>query len=406
VKTDVVVVGAGPAGCAAAILLARKGVRVVLLERMRRPQHKTCGDALLPDALRALGTLGLEGAVRAAGHAVPAIEVTAPRGCTVRLDVASVTLQRHHLHALLQSEAERSGVELVSGEAVAPLLDGEQVAGVRGRGEGQTEFSLHAPLTILASGARPGTLRDFGVCLREAPSAVAIRAYFRDLTGSGGDALHISYDRHLYPGYGWVFPLPGGLYNIGCGYFVRQEVISQPQLQRAFDYFLRSFPVARAVAEQDDMLGTPCGGLLRTGLAGAAPCRPGLLVAGEALGTTLPFTCEGVGKALETGLLAAGVAAESLQKGDFSAAVLSRYPDLLEQRYRVLYRGYRKAQNWLGRGGIPDLLARRAAQKPRLRTALEEVLADRLLPSAVFSLSGLLGRPGRSARHLPPEPLR
>jgi len=403
VQTDVVVVGAGPAGCAAAITLARQGVRVLLLERVRRPQHKTCGDALLPDALLALTSLGLDAQVRAAGRCLGVIAVTAPRGREVRLAVDSVTLQRQHLHALLQSEAERCGVQMLTGEAVAPLVEKEQVVGVQVRGEGGTVLAVRAPLTILASGARPGTLRDFGVCLREAPSAVAIRGYFRDLTGVGGDALHISYDRYLSPGYGWVFPLPGGLYNIGCGWLTGPRPISQPELQRLFDFFLRTFPAARAVAEQDDMLGTPCCGLLRTGLAGAAPCRPGLLVAGEALGSSLPFTCAGVGKALETGLLAARVAAELLSGGDFSAAALGRYAAALEQRYRPLYRGYQRAQNWFGRSGFPDLLTWQVERKPRLRTALESMLAGRLLPSAVFSLSGLLGRPGRSARHLPPD---
>jgi len=402
VQTDVLVVGGGPAGCAAAIALARKGARVLLLERMRRPQPKTCGDALLPDALLALGALGLDEQVRAAGRSLGAVAVTAPRGRTVRLQAESVTLQRQHLHALLQAEAERCGVEVRTGEALAPLVEGEQVVGVHVRGERQAEFSLRAPLTILASGARPGTLRDFGVCLREAPSAVACRAYFRDLRGAAGDELHISYDRHISPGYGWVFPLPGGLCNIGCGWFAGHRAVSQAELQRLFEYFLRTFPVARAVAEQDDMLGVPCGGLLRTGLCGAAPSRAGLLVAGEALGSTLPFICAGVGKALETGLLAAQVAAESLQSGDFSTAALSRYSALLEQRYRTLYRGYQRAQDWLGRSRLPDLLARQVERKPRMRSAVESMLAGRLLPSAVFSLSGLLGRPGRSSRHLPP----
>jgi menaquinone-9 beta-reductase len=395
---DVVVVGAGPAGCAAAVYLGRQGCRVLLLERACRAQPKTCGDSLLPDALGALDGLGLGAQVRGAGRCLTSLEVTAPGGRTVSLTVPSVTLPRPSLHALLQDEAIRCGVQLLAGEAVAPLMDGEQVVGVSVRSDRQPLFSIHAPLVILTSGARSGTLRDFGVCLQAEPSALGIRAYFRDLSGEFADSLHISYDRSLFPGYGWVIPLQDGLYNIGCGLFPRGTTPSQTDLNRLFDYFLRTFPPARSVASLEAMLGVPSSGLLRTGLVGARSSRAGLLVAGEALGSTLPFTGEGVGKALETGLLAGQVAAEALLGGDFSEAYLARYRLALEQRYRAVYQGYRRAQKWLTIPGLPDLLAWQVARKPALREAAEEMLSGTLPPTSIFSLSGLVGRPGRGNR--------
>lgn len=392
---DVVIIGAGPSGCAAAVHLGRLGCRVLLVERAVRPQPKICGDSLLPVALAALDSLGLGDSVRAAGLCLDSMSVTAPGGRTLRLAVPSVTLQRQRLHALLQDEAERCGVQMISGEAVAPLLDGEKVVGVSVRSERQPLFSLHAPLTILASGARSGTLRDFGVCLQEQPTAVGIRAYFRDLSGEFADSLHICYDRQLFPGYGWVFPLRDGVYNIGCGLFLRSAMPSQTDLNRLFDYFLRTFAPARTIVNLEDHLGVPCSGLLRAGLSGARSSRAGLLVTGEALGTSLPFTGEGVGKALEAGLLAGDVAAEACRSGDFSASSLCRYGLLLEERFRPVYQGYRRAQKWLDVPGLPDFLAWQVERKPALREVAEMVLAGVLPPASLFSFSGLIGRPSR-----------
>jgi len=118
-NTDVIVVGAGPAGCAAAIVLARQGCRVVLLERAPLPQHKTCGDCLLPDALRHLDALGVGADVRGEGLALSRLEVTAPGGRAVSLAVPAITLPRPRLHALLQAEARRAGPPPAAGHADA-----------------------------------------------------------------------------------------------------------------------------------------------------------------------------------------------------------------------------------------------------------------------------------------------
>ncbi len=391
-NADVIVIGAGPAGCAAAIEAARQGVRVLLLERVRTPQHKTCGDGLLPDALRSLDSLGLGPRVRAEGLCLESLTASAPGGREVRLAVPAVTLPRQRLNALLQEEAIRCGVQLVQAEASGPLRSGEQVVGVAVRDAQCGRCEITSPLTILATGARPGPLRDFGVCRRTQPSAVAVRAYYRDLSGEFADTLHISYDRSLFPGYGWVFPLPGGVFNIGCGRFLSRKQGDPPDLRDMFEFFIRNFPPARTIASREDLLEVPCGGLLRTGLAGAEFHAPGLLVAGEALGATSPFIGDGIGKALETGSWAGLFAGQVLETGDVSAASLARYREFLEKRYRTLYRGYQRAQRWLAYPRLLDLLAWQAERRPRLRHAMEQMLAERLHPGKIFSLPGMLGR--------------
>src|SRR5215813_7917242 len=75
---DALVIGAGPAGSAAAIQLAKAGARVALVDRNAFPRDKTCGDALIPDALRALDSLGLKDSVLAKGRALNKIRVYAP----------------------------------------------------------------------------------------------------------------------------------------------------------------------------------------------------------------------------------------------------------------------------------------------------------------------------------------
>lgn len=256
------------------------------------------------------------------------------------------------------------------------------------RGEGE----LEAPLVLLATGSRCAPLEAFGVCRRTAPSAVAVRGYYRDLSDRHAERMYICFDRLLGRGYGWVYPQPGGIYSIGCLRFFIPGREEQPPLQPLLEAFIHRFAPAREIVAQDDPIGLPCGGVLRTGLGGAESHADGLLLAGEALGTTAPFTGEGVGMALGSGLLAAEVAAAALAAGDVSALFLGRYRQLMEERFRSTHRGLQRAQGWLDRPRRLNLLAWQAARKPLLRQALAGMLAGRVAPAEIFSLAGLLGR--------------
>lgn len=388
-KWDVVIVGAGPAGCAAALELARLGFHVLVLERSVLPQPKVCGDLLLGEALRELEGFGLGAAVRSEGRCCDTLRLHAPNGRTVAVPISAVTLGRQRLHALLQERLAAAGVELRQAEVLGPGPGGVGIA-LRSDG-GELPEAICAPLVILASGARYATLEAFGVGVSAAPSAVAVRAYYRDLDGVCADVLEVGFHPPMAPGFGWVFPLPGGICNIGCGRFLRGERPEQFDLPRLLGGFSATFPPAAQIAGDDDLLGVPCSGLLRCGLAGARSHADRLLVAGEAAGTSLPFFGEGIGTALASGRIAAQVAAEALHAGDCSADFLGRFQRQLHDRYGRLCQDLGRVEGWLANPWRLNLLAWQAERHPALRDLLGEVIAHQITPRSALSWAGLLG---------------
>lgn len=386
IRKDVIIVGAGPAGCAAALQLAGQGYAVVLIERLALPQVKSCGDLLLPDALRALERFGVEAGVAAAGQALDSVQITAPNGSEVELAVRSLALKRPLLHALLHERLRALGVEFYRGEVLEPLRTAAgQLYGVRCRHDGELA-EVHAPLVILASGPRPETLQRFGLCLRDAPTAVAIRAYYRDYDHPGDTTLRIACHASISPGFFWVCPLPEQQFSIGCGHFLgANERPEQLYLQNRLEFLARTFPPSSRILGQEDMIEPPCTSLVRTGFDGARLYADGLLVTGEAAGSSSPFIGAGIGKALESGELAGTVAAEALAGKRFDAAFLTCYQERLQEKYGLLYRSQSKAQKWLHTSQQLNTLIRKAGRQESLRHKLEAVLNEDLPPTRAVS---------------------
>jgi flavin-dependent dehydrogenase len=134
-------------------------------------------------------------------------------------------------------------------------------------------------------------------------------------------------------------------------------------------------------------LSPPAGAPLRSGLAAARPLGPGrILATGEAIGSTLPLTGEGIGKAMETGEIAALVIHDALQAGDFR--ILRAYVHRL-RKLRRKYRGYQIAESWLTSGWLGNLVARRAKKSPYLRAVAARVLGEAADPRELFSIWGI-----------------
>lgn len=385
-RSDVIIVGAGPAGCAAALHLAAQGYAVTLIERLALPQVKACGDILLPDALRALQRYGVEGAVVAAGKVLDTLHLTAPNSGEVELEVRSLALKRPVLHALLHARLRALGVAFSRSEVLEPLHTATgQLYGVSCRQDGELT-EMHAPLVILASGARPATLQRFGLALRSTPAAVAIRAYYRDYDHPDDATLRIFCHPAIAPGFFWACPLPEQQYSIGFGHFLAaQERPEQLYLQNRLEFLARAVPATARIVGQEDMIAPPCSSVLRTGLNGAKLYANGLLVAGEAAGSSSPLFGAGVGKALETGELAGMIAAEALAAKRFDAAFLGRYQELIDNKFGELYRSQSRAQQWLHSPAQLNTLIRKASRHEKLRHKLAAVLNEELPPTQAVS---------------------
>jgi geranylgeranyl reductase family protein len=392
---DILIIGAGPAGSAAAIALAQSGFTVTLVDRAEFPRDKVCGDALIPDAIRALDRLGVRSAALAGARCLRRLRVYAPDGTTVTLGAPLAAVPRHALDEALRRAACDAGARFIARRRLeGPLVHEGRVAGGAfvDLDSGGT-VTIAARWTLLATGAAAQPLTAFDVCERRDASAMAVRAYFkvRPEAARTFEDLVIAFDRAISPGYGWIFPGPAGVFNVGAGFFYDGRRRATANARALWETFVGGFGPARDVLRGAVQLGPLKGAPLRTALTGSRLARPGLLVVGEAAGLTYSLTGEGIGKAMESSLLAADVlAAPGAFDSPRAAAAAPEYSRRLIDAFGSRFRGYRAAQRWLEYPAVANFLAHRAARGGYVHRQLEALLNETSDPRELFSVGGLL----------------
>ena len=194
--------------------------------------------------------------------------------------------------------------------------------------------------------------------------------------------------------HGWIFPCRDGIFNIGVGIAHSHRTLKDGRLgmkdvnlRAVFDAFIEVYPPARDLMSGGVLQGELKGAPLRCMLEGARFSRPGMIVTGEAAGTTYSFTGEGIGKALETGIHAAEVIAAD-RGGEADAATRAAYEArlaALKPRFDL----YEKANNVNVHPWLADLAIWRARRSPRLLARMSGVLEETSNPGNLFSWRGV-----------------
>jgi geranylgeranyl reductase family protein len=394
-KTETLVIGAGPAGASAAAILARSGVAVVLVDQHDFPREKVCGDVLMAHALRLLDRLELSSEIARKAFPACGLTVYAPDGSHSTLRGEFAVMPRRELDAALCAKAVSLGASFLAPYRLKGAVEHEgRVGGAEftHRGNGAS-LIVRAQQTVLATGASAAPLRLFGVCEREAPSAIAARRYYRLRVGLAEEIrdLAVCYDETLLPGYGWIFPGPDRTCNIGVGLFHDSRVSAPTRnLKKAWTRFVERFQPARRIVSGSEPLTPLRGAALRTGLTGARLHRPGLLVIGEAAGLTYSATGEGVGNALESGLLAGELIAQHRERLCEDATLGEAYETTLRRRTWRMFDGYRRAQRWVTNRSLCNLLSRRVVRGTYARAGLEAMIEEGVDPRTIFSVGGIV----------------
>jgi len=394
---DVLVVGAGPAGSAAAITLARAGLDVVLVDQHAFPRDKVCGDGLIPDAHHALRRLGALDAVMALAQPSTHVGCIGPRGGRVDVPGTLAVLPRRQLDEVLCRAAVAAGARMFAPARFGGAIEADgRVVGATLQHAGATR-EVRAGWVVLATGAVPQALLAAGMSDRHTPSGVALRGYVRNPAMAARlDKLEVVWHRALAPGYGWIFPCRDGVFNIGVGIADSHDTHRngkltkrEGNLREVFDAFTRVYEPARALMQGGEWVGALKGAPLRCTLEGARFSRPGLLVTGEAAGSTYSFTGEGIGKALETGILAAEAIAAGRAQRQPDAQVRSAYEAALHA-LKPRFDLYAKANMVNRHPWLADLLIWRANKSARLLRRMSGVLEETSNPGHLVTLKGFV----------------
>lgn len=336
----VIIVGAGPAGCAAALALRRRNVDVLLLERAWFPRDKVCGDVLLPEARQALSELGVDLAPLAARcHRIDRCCYHGPSGRSVELpfcDLAGVVqpwwaIARTEFDAQLATLTRAAGVELREGvTAIDVVLRDAAVRGVVVRQASGEREELPAAAVIAADGATSAIARALGRFERPAEHlCVSVRGYAASPRGDSSVFDIYTTDRTL-PGCAWHVPAGHGRANVGLGVLRRDLDQRQVGARALLAEVAAHYPdLQRDLAATSDVVGWSLPG----GSLPLSHATTGALLIGDAGSMVDPFTGHGIHTALIAGQLAAEVLADALAAGDVGADALGRFDRLWQQRF-------------------------------------------------------------------------
>lgn len=394
---DVVVVGAGPAGTAAAIDLRRAGRSVIVIDKAVFPRDKCCGDGLTTLALRELEHLGLDPGAIADWFDVTGAAIRSPSGREVVVPLPTTgkyaaVAPRLQLDDALVQLARKAGADVRDGHPFRSLVAQDEHVTVRAEG-----LEIDTRYVVAADGMWSPVRKSLGLgengYLGEWHG---FRQYGHNVTGPASKQLYVWFEPDLVPGYAWSFPLPDGRVNIGFGVLRDGERKIQEMKQLWLDLLRRPHIVEALGADfvlEDRHTAWP----IPARIDEAVLSRGRVLFTGDAAMATDVMTGEGIGQALLTGRLAAEAitAAGALQ------------PDIAEREYRWSVRHHLVAdhrmsrtlgsiltRSWGSRGAIRVVEASGAWGRRNFARWMFEDEPRALLLTPTRWHRGLLARPG------------
>jgi menaquinone-9 beta-reductase len=394
VEADVIVVGGGPAGSVTAMLMARAGYHVILLERHNFPRAKACGDCLSPGANRVLRRIGVwDDVVQTRPAFLRGWKLTSPAGRSFAVDFdqftddpevgRSVAIQRDRFDAVLLDRARQAGVHIVHGAGVREVIRAAagSVCGVRAHLDDEPAEFL-ARFTVGADGLRSVIARRLGAYAR-APRLRKTSFTLHTALGATSDIGEMRLLPHACLGIAPTDDNPGGLQNVTL---VLAHGSFDPRLgaRRIVEQELLRFDVGVRINENRILASGPFDWPVREVVF------DGAALVGDAAGYYDPFTGQGIYQALAGAELLAEHLDAALRAGAPGRPALLHYQHAHFAMTRSVKRLQRIIELVCARPRLADFAFKRFAHNPPVARALLAATGDLIPADSLFSARFLM----------------
>lgn len=388
IDTQICIVGAGPGGATAALVLGRAGVPCVLVDKADFPRDKICGDALSGKVVEVLRKIDPAIAKRLATEPTQVgswgVNFVAPNGKSLRVpfktnmdkakDAAPGFIAKRvdFDHFLLQEALKYPSVTFV------PNLKLEQYTKTE-NGYIATDkagtCTINAKLLIIADGAQSSFARHHaGVKMEPGHYCAGVRAYYSGVQGMDEDNfIELHFIKDLLPGYLWIFPLPNGEANVGLG--VRSDYISKRKLnlKQLLPKVIEAHPELKMRFDGAKLIDEVRGYGLPLGSKKRPISGDGYMLIGDAASLIDPFTGEGIGNAMMSGMLAAQ---QVLASDSYAAAELKQYDTAVYRRLWSELSLSRKMQQLVTVPWLFNLVVNKAQKSKTLQETISCMFED------------------------------
>lgn len=392
-NTSVIIIGAGPAGAGTSFFLTKYGIPHIVIEKETFPRDKVCGDAcsgktalvinranpawlseILDDTHSFLPSWGIT-FVAPNGKALDIPfspnrtgETKAPGFTVPRLSFDNFLFQKMPSpFCTVFQQAVVNSIDIAAGKVTVVMQHRE------------TEYIITAPVIIGADGDKSMVRKKY---LNEntAPktNAVGLRAYYQGITGMRPENfIELHFLPEMLPGYLWIFPLPGGMANVGVGILSERVREKKINLREQMLYAIKTNPQIAPRFANAALTGKIQGWGLPLAMQRQPMSGDNFMLTGDAACLIDPFSGEGIGNALYSGMLAAAAIQQAAEKNNYAAPFLkSAYDDVLYKRLGDEFRVSATLQRLARYPWLFNFVVNKAYKSPSLRNTISCMFTD------------------------------
>jgi len=311
---DVIIIGAGPAGCACALMLADTGLSVAIIDKDKSPKEKICGDGLSKDVINQIAMF--PPIVKSSFDKISnklfssGIRFYAPDNNCLEISfeqenksVSGYTCERKAFDEMLVNSVKTFiNIELYEG---CKVLNIEQ--GANGVSVFTENNTFTAKIIVGADGTNSLVAKKLASIEKDKSSqCIGIRGYFENVNGFHfGNYIELHFYKELLPGYIWLFPMAGNKANVGIGMMADDISKRKINLKSLLERFIKDHPIIAPRFSNATQIGKFEAWQIPLGTKKRKMSGESFLLAGDAACIVDPFTGEGIGNALRSGRAAA-----------------------------------------------------------------------------------------------------